>query len=91
MYDPEELALFTRVRSEVHKEFIAQQEKTKRLTLIIGSVSFISGLLVLGFYPEGRAMTSIPAAIGLVIFAAGAFGYNRLWGKGVNFEFSAEK
>src|SRR4051812_37200930 len=67
--------LFVRERTRLHELYIREQEKTKRIGLILAAFMFIvAGAMVL-FAPSGRETLSYWIGATLVIFAAGAVGY----------------
>jgi len=78
-------------RTQVHALYIAEQEKTKRLGLILAAVLIIAASAIILFAPEGRETLSYWIGVALVIFAAGAVGYKRVWGKTKNISFGADQ
>jgi len=81
---------FISERSRVHEAYIVEQEKTKRLSLILSAILLLSACLIFIFAPEGREKISTWIGIGLVITAAGAAGYKRVWGKTKSMSFGAD-
>ena len=85
------LEQFVDRRSAVHETFIIQQARNKRLGLILAFllILFAAGIVV--FAPEGRQSMSLWVGAALVVFAAGAAGYARVWGKTKNMSFGADQ
>lgn len=77
----ETLDNFVSVRSQLHRTYIQEAEKTKRLGLILAVFLLALGLLIILYAPEGRETFSYWIGGALLIFAAGAAGYKRVWGK----------
>lgn len=69
---------FIAERSQVHKEFIRESEKTKRLGYGLSAGLLGAAVVVPVVAPEGREAISFMTSGGLVLFAAGAFGYSKL-------------
>ena len=88
---PRFLADFVHQRSKVHETFIIQQARNKRLGLILAFllILFAAGIVV--FAPAGRQSMSLWVGAALVVFAAGAAGYARVWGKTKNMSFGADQ
>lgn len=72
---------FISERSRVHETYIREQEKTKRLSLVLAAACFIAGCVVIVFAPADREMLSNWVGAALVIASAGTAGYKRVWGK----------
>jgi hypothetical protein len=56
--DPESTRHFIEQRSKVHSTYILEQEKTKRLSLILAVVLLISALVIMIFAPDGKEQIS---------------------------------
>ena len=84
------LEQFVDRRSAVHETFIIQQARNKRLGLILAFllILFAAGIVV--FAPAGRQAMSFWVGAALLIFAAGAAGFGRVWGKTKIFSFGAD-
>ncbi len=80
---------FVEDRTRLHETYIREQEKTKRLALILSSVLFICALAIVMFAPEGREELSYWIGGTLLLFSSGAAGYKRLWAKGPLLSFEA--
>ena len=78
-------------RSRVHLAYIVEQEKTKRLSLLLAGMALISACLVFVFAPDGRENISGWTGAALLVFSAGAAGYKRVWGKGKMGSFGADQ
>ncbi len=72
---------FIKLRSEVHKLYIVEIEKTKRISLVLSVILLLSAMLIVMFAPQGKEVLSYWFGAALVIFSAGAAGYRRLWAK----------
>ena len=88
--DNENTELFIKERTRVHELYIKKQEKTKRVSLILAVVLVIISVFLLIFAPEGKETLSYIVCSILFVFAAGAVGYKRIWGKLPFTEFRAE-
>jgi hypothetical protein len=80
---------FLRERTRIHELYIREQEKTRRIAMILAAILFISSLLVIVFAPKGREELSYWIGGTLLIFSAGSAGYKRLWAKGPLLTFEA--
>jgi len=89
--DPEAVENFVKERTRVHELFIREQEKTKRLSLFLSSVLVLSAGLIVLFAPQGRETLSYWIGAAILIMAAGAAGYKRIWGKTRHFTFGADQ
>jgi hypothetical protein len=78
-------------RTRVHERFIAEEAKTKRLGLILTAVLILGSGAVVLFAPPGRETISYWIGAALLIFAAGASGYGRVWAKTKGASFGADK
>jgi hypothetical protein len=74
--DPSE---FIRERSIVHLQYIIEENKTKRLALVISALLVIAGGFILAYAPAANRVLANFIGIALVISAGGAAGYKRLW------------
>ena len=82
---------FVAERSRVHEEYIKQQGRNKRIALVLAFVLILVAAGVVIFAPVGREKLSYWIGAALLIFAAGASGFGRIWGKTNNFSFGADK
>lgn len=80
---------FVSERSKVHTAYIIEQEKSKRLGLILSVILLVSAMLIVVFSPQGKEVVSYWIGAALVIFSAGAAGYKRLWAKAPHIEVEA--
>ena len=69
---------------------VKEQEKTKRISLVLAVTLIIISVLLLIFAPEGKETLSYIVCAVLFVFAAGAVGYKRIWGKVPFAEFKAD-
>lgn len=81
---------FVSERSRVHETYIREQEKTKRLNLVLAAVCFIAGCIVIVFGPSDRKELSNWIGAALLIVSAGTAGYKRVWGKTNQMSFGAD-
>lgn len=86
--------------AEIHKEMLKEmlvlerykeEQKTKRLWLVLAVVAVLVSLILITFAPDGRETLSYWIGGVLLIFAAGAAGYKRVWGKSKLFEVGADQ
>ena len=70
-----------KARTKLHVEALKEGEKTKRLSLVLAAVLIVVALLAVLFAPAGREVVSYWIGATLLVFAAGAVGYKRVWGK----------
>jgi hypothetical protein len=73
------LRFFVNRRSAVHETYIIQQARNKRLGLVLAFllILFAAGIVV--FAPAGRQVMSFWVGGALLVFAAGAAGFGRVW------------
>lgn len=72
---------FVTERSKVHTAYIVEQEKSKRIGLILAVILLISAMLIMVFSPKEKEVISYWIGAALIIFSAGAAGYKHLWAK----------
>ena len=91
--DPGDIALacFISERSKVHELYIREQAKNKRLGLILSAFLVVVAVLVFMLAPQGRQTFSYCIGAVLFVFAAGASGFGRVWGKTKNISFGADQ
>lgn len=82
---------FIRERTRLHELYIREQERTKRIGLVLAAVLILAASALVLFAPTGRETLSYWIGAALVIFAAGAMGYKRVWGKSKNITFGADQ
>ena len=82
---------FVSERSKVHLAYIMEQEKSKRLGLILSVILLLSAMLIILFAPKDKEILSYWLGAALTIFSAGAAGYKRIWAKGPLVEFKAKE
>lgn len=93
-YLPEDRAtarLFIKQRTELHRDYILQTSKNKRLGLLLAFFMIMLSILILVFAPDGRETLSYWIGSALLVFAAGALGYGRVWGKAASISFGADR
>lgn len=84
-------AAFLQERSRVHETYIKEQERTKRIGMILAAILILAAAALILFAPAGRETLSYWIGAALVIFAAGSMGYQRIWGKSKNLSFGADQ
>lgn len=85
------ISSFVRERTRLHEIYIREQEKTKRVGLILAAIMILGAASLVLFAPQGRETLSYWIGTALVIFAAGAVGYRRLWSKTNGSSFGADQ
>jgi hypothetical protein len=88
MHDPNH---FLTERSRVHERYIIEQERTKRLSLVLSAVLLLAACLIFVFAPTGREVISMWIGAALLVTAAGAAGYKRVWGRSKHMSFGADQ
>jgi len=83
--------LFIKDRSRVHLEYIKEVEKTKRVYLIISALLLALALLIVFFSPEEKQTVSYWIGASLLVLAAGAAGYKRIWVKSKLLEIKGDQ
>lgn len=81
---------FVTERSKVHAIYIVEQEKSKRLSMVLSVVLLIAAMLIVLFSPEDKEIISYWMGVALVIFSAGSAGYKRVWGESSMIKFEAD-
>jgi hypothetical protein len=79
-----------KARTKLHVEAVRQGEKTKRLSLVLAAVMVLAALLAILFAPAGREVVSYWIGAALLVSAAGAAGYKRVWGRSKVFSAGAD-
>ena len=82
---------FLQERTRLHETYIKEQERTKRIGMIAAMILILGAAALILFAPAGRETLSYWIGAALVIFAAGAMGYPRVWGKSKNISFGADQ
>ncbi len=82
---------FVKERTRLHETYIRETARTKRIGLVLAFALILSGALVVLFAPPGRETLSYWMGAALVIFAAGAVGFGRVWGKASRISFGADQ
>lgn len=85
------LSTFVKERTRLHEVYIHEQEKTKRVSLLLAASMIIAAATMVLFAPQGREILSYCIGVALVIFAAGSAGYKRVWGKTSSSSFGADQ
>ena len=83
--------LFVKERTRLHESYIREQERTKRVGLILSAILILAAAGMVLFAPSGRETLSYWIGAALVIFAGGAGGYKRVWGKTKSITFAADQ
>jgi hypothetical protein len=84
------LTAFIESRSRAYELYIREQERTKRLALVLSAALILASGLIILFAPPGREALSYWIVGSLVITAAGAAGYKRVWGRSKDISFGAD-
>jgi hypothetical protein len=71
-------AAFIAKRTELHKTFICETEKTRRLSLLLAAILLVLACCIPIFAPAGRETLSWWIGLALFVFAAGAMGYTAI-------------
>jgi hypothetical protein len=77
-HDGAAVETFIQERSLVHREYIRQVERTKRLGYGLSAALFAAAIFTPLIAPEGREVISLMTSGGLVVFAAGAWGFSKI-------------
>jgi O-antigen/teichoic acid export membrane protein len=85
------LQAFVVERTRLHEAYIREQERTKRLGLILAAFLILAAATMILFAPAGRETLSYWIGSALVIFAAGSVGYKRVWSKTKSTSFGADQ
>lgn len=80
---------YIRERTRLHETYILEQARTQRLGLVLAFLLILLAATLVVFAPTGRESISYWIGFALVIFAAGASGYGRVWGKTSGLSFGA--
>jgi hypothetical protein len=80
-----------KARTKLHVEALKEGEKTKRLSLVLAAVMVVASLLAVLFAPAGREVVSYWIGATLLVSAAGAAGYKRVWGKSKLMSFGGDE
>ena len=89
-FSPRETEVFLTKRTRLHELYIKEQEKTKRISLILAVLLILIAVALLIFAPKGKETLSYIVCGILFIFAAGTVGYGRIKGKIPFAEFEAD-
>lgn len=82
--------LFIKERTRLHEYYIRQESINKRIGLILAFLLILAAVLVVLFAPEGRETMSYWVGAALIVFAAGAVGFGRVWAKASQISFGAD-
>lgn len=85
------LGAFITERTRLHETYIKEQERTKRIGMIVAATLIVAAAALVLFAPAGRETLSYWIGAALVIFASGSMGYQRIWGKSKNLSFGADQ
>jgi hypothetical protein len=83
--------LFLTERSRVHEVYIREQHRTQRLSLLLSAILLLAACFVVVFAPAGREYVASWIGAALLVSAAGAAGYKRIWGKSKNIYVGADQ
>lgn len=82
---------FIKERSRVHLEYIKENEKTKRISLVTSAILLVFGLLIIIYCPTEKQTLSNWIGGSLIILAAGTAGYKQIWAKSKIIEIKADQ
>lgn len=82
---------FVKERTRLHGKYIHEREVTQRIGMIVGAGLVLAAAAMVMFAPAGRETLSYWIGAALVIFAAGAMGYKRVWGTSKSISFGADQ
>jgi hypothetical protein len=82
---------FISERTKLHQVYIQEEARTKRLWLSLAVFLLIAALALIMFAPPGREILSYWIGGALLLFAGGAAGYKRVWGKSNVFSMGADQ
>ena len=83
--------VFITERTRLHETYIRQQAINKRIGMILSFILILSAALIVTFAPNDRQNISYWVGASLVVFAGGAVGFGRVWGKAANISFGADQ
>jgi hypothetical protein len=86
----EETEEFIRLRSQVHMQYIIEENKTKRLALVTSVALVIAGGVILVYGPAANRVLADLVGISLIVAAGGAAGFKRLWFRSSRRSFAAD-
>lgn len=72
----EEFVNFVHERTELHKVYIIESERTRRILLILASILVALSVIIPIFAPNGRETISYAVGLALFVLSAGAAGYS---------------
>lgn len=82
-------AEFVKERTRLHETYIAEKCRNQRLALILAFLLIVAAAASVLFAPPGREVLSYWLGAALLVFAAGASGYGRIWAKAPGFSVGA--
>ncbi len=82
---------FVKERTRLHEVYIREQARNKRIGLVLAFLLILSASLIPLFAPAGRETMSYWIGAALIIIAAGAAGFGRVWGKAASISFGADQ
>jgi hypothetical protein len=90
-YDERMVRDFVRQRTRLHASYIAEQARTRRYQITLAALLIVLAGAAVLFAPPGRETLSYWVGGALVIFAAGALGFRRLFAKAPGFAVTADQ
>ena len=82
---------FVKERTRLHEIYIREEARTKRIGLILAFLLILAAASIMLFAPAGREFLSYWIGSALIIFAAGAVGFSRVWGRAAKISFGADQ
>jgi hypothetical protein len=83
--------LFIRERSRLHEIYLHGEERSRRFGLLLAFMLIVIAAAFIQFAPTGREKMSYWVGGALLIFAAGASGFGRIWGRTSRISFGADQ
>ena len=80
---------FVRERTRLHEAYVLEQCRNQRFGLVLAFLLIIAAVAALLFAPAGRENLSYWIGAALLVFAAGASGFGRIWAKAPGFSMGA--
>jgi hypothetical protein len=82
---------FVKERTRIHEVYIKENSRNKRIGLVLAFLLIIFSSGIVLFAPTGKESISYWIGTSLIIFAAGAVGFGRVWGKSESISFGADQ
>lgn len=83
--------LFIRERTRLHETYLHEEARSRRFGLLLAFMLIVIAATFIQFAPVGREKLSYWIGGALLIFAAGASGFGRVWGRASDISFGADQ